>query len=95
MPKDVSVTCDNCGNNLAVSSNCEDYRLALVNQPVPSAGGFVHSMLAYPAIEKDAYFCGVECLRAWLDKHYPAAKGPYHRGKLGARRYQREKANDQ
>jgi hypothetical protein len=46
-------------------------------------------MGAYPAIRRDAHFCGVDCLRTWLDKNYPAANGPYHGGKCSAK-YQRE-----
>jgi len=83
MPKEVEITCDSCGNQLTRSSNCEDYRLALLNERVPSGGGAVTAMAVYPAIKRDAYFCGVECLRAWLDKEYPAGQ-QYHGGKAWA-----------
>jgi hypothetical protein len=61
----------------------------LVNENVPSDNGFVMAMAAYPAIEQNAYFCGVDCLRTWLDTRYPPGKAPYHGGKRWAE-YQRK-----
>lgn len=26
-------------------------------------------MMKYPAIDADVYFCGLQCLRKWLDRH--------------------------
>lgn len=89
MGKDVTLTCDGCGNDLSRSSNCEDYRLRLANEHVPSVGGCVTAMGAYPAIKHDVYFCEVACLRKWLDENYPVEKGPYHGGKCWAE-YQRK-----
>lgn len=93
MSKTVEITCDACGNDLTSSANCVDYRLALVNERIPSAGGFVTAMCAYPAIERDVHFCNVNCLREWFDKEYPAGK-TYHGGRCWAEyhRKQREEA---
>lgn len=88
MSKTVEIVCDSCGNDLTQSSNCVDYRLALVNERVPSVSGVVTSMGAYPAIKHDAHFCEIACLRDWLDKEYPAGK-QYHGGKCWAD-YQRK-----
>ncbi len=60
--------CDACGRDLTTTGNSIDYRLALKNEHVPSVGGFVTDMMVYPAIEHDVHFCGLSCLRAWLDK---------------------------
>ena len=81
MSKTVQVTCDGCGNDLTYTANCEDFRLALVNErvPLPPGDGVAYSMGAYPAIKTDAHFCGVECLRSWLDSEYPADRR-YHGG---------------
>lgn len=87
--KTISITCDFCGNDLKSSSNELDYRLSLNNERVPSTGGFVTSMGAYPAIKTDAHFCGVDCLRGWLDKEFPVENAPYHGGKCWAA-YQRK-----
>lgn len=89
MAKITEITCDGCGNDLTTTSNREDYRLALLNESVLSGGGAVTAMGAYPAIEQNAYFCGVDCLRVWLNKKYPAEGSPYHGGKCWAE-YQRK-----
>jgi hypothetical protein len=89
MPKMTEIICDGCGNDLTITSNCLDFRLALVNESVPSEGGLVTDMAAYPAIEQNTCFCGVDCLRTWLDKRYPPRKAPYHGGKCWAE-YQRQ-----
>lgn len=65
MPKTIEIKCDGCGRDLTRTSNCEDYRLALVVERIPSVGGVVTAMAAYPPIEQNAYFCGLDCLRGW------------------------------
>ena len=93
MSEQKSVTCDGCGNDLSVTSNCKDFRLALVNEHIPAASPVVTLMGAYPAIAHDAHFCGVDCLRSWLDKNYPADKAPYHGGKCWAEYQRKQRAS--
>lgn len=64
------ISCDQCGGDLTVSGNSVDYRLALVNQKIPSNSGFVTDMMIHPPLERDCHFCRVACLVRWL-----AAKG--------------------
>lgn len=68
-----TITCDGCGYDLATTANCEDYRLCLANERIPSAGGVVTMMAISPAIKRAAHFCGVRCLRTWLGENYPSA----------------------
>lgn len=68
MPKATTITCDECGADLTTTSNCEGYRLALVNERIPPQEGLVTAMAAYPIIENDAYFCCWGCLSAWATK---------------------------
>lgn len=89
MSQKVEILCDGCGNDLSETSNCVDYRLALSNEAVPNYSNFATLMGVSPAIKRDAHFCGVDCLRSWLDKTYPADGGPYHGGKAWAE-YQRK-----
>lgn len=94
--REPQITCDSCGNDLTYTSNCIDYRLSLVNVSLGSRGaGAVTSMMVYPAIPQDADFCGINCLREWLDKRYPADK-KYHGGKAWAEhmRQERSKTSD-
>jgi hypothetical protein len=65
MAKVTTVTCDACDADLSETGNCVDYRLALLNQNIPTRGGFVTAMGKYPAIEHDCYFCNVGCLDLW------------------------------
>jgi hypothetical protein len=91
MAENSQITCDGCGNDLSVTSNCEDYRLALVNQRVPPASSSVTAMGACPALDKAAHFCGVNCLRIWMDKRYPAG-GTYADAKCWAGYQRRQRA---
>ena len=65
------IRCDGCNANLTYTENSVDYRLALINQVIPSWNGAVTDMMIYPPIKEDAHFCHVVCLRRWLQKTYP------------------------
>jgi hypothetical protein len=84
MSRITKVTCDTCANDLTWSSNCVDWRLALVNESVPHQSEFVTMAGCYPAIKNNVHFCGIDCLRKWFDEHYPKQDKPYHGGKFGA-----------
>lgn len=61
------VTCDTCNADLTYTTNCMDWRLALVNQRVPCLPEcMLTSTVIHPKIEEDAHFCGVTCLKTWL-----------------------------
>lgn len=69
MGKSVSVICDHCGRDLTTTGNSIDYRIAVLNQPIPvRGGGVVTNMMIYPKLEADAYFCGCECLKRWVTR---------------------------
>lgn len=65
MPRKETITCDSCGVDLTTTSNCVDYRLALLNQFIPLAPGSVTAMRAEPILERDYYFCTLNCLLQW------------------------------
>lgn len=65
MPKTVEIKCDTCERDLTSTGNCEDYRIALLNQSISSRGGLVTLMALWPALESDMYFCGEFCLLKW------------------------------
>ena len=65
MSKVTTVTCDGCTRDISTTGNSVDWRLALLNQMVPSRGGFVTDMMIYPIlVEGDMYFCSLWCF-AW------------------------------
>lgn len=53
MSESRTVTCDACSRDLTSTGNCNDYRLALVPESIPSRGGAVTDWMNYPAIEKN------------------------------------------
>lgn len=62
--------CDNCEREIGTTTNASDYILQLRNFPCEVISNAVTDMLMYPPIEKDVYFCGIGCLRTWLDLNY-------------------------
>ena len=62
-----NVRCDNCGSDISCSGNSIDYRLHLMNVELPPCGNSVTAMMIYPPIKKDADFCGLGCLKSWVD----------------------------
>jgi hypothetical protein len=66
-------TCDGCGADLTETGNCLDYRLALVVQLIPNFGPTAALMHIKPPISGDKHFCGIDCLRTWVDKQRIAA----------------------
>lgn len=64
--KDTTITCDQCERDLTVTTNCEDYRLGLIVQSIPSCGGAVTLMATHPPLERDHHFCGARCFKQWV-----------------------------
>jgi hypothetical protein len=61
------ITCDGCGQDLTTTGNSVDYRLALRNEEIPIGYDTVTDYHIYPPLEKNAYFCNLNCLRRWLE----------------------------
>lgn len=66
--KTVTILCDGCGSDITTTGNSVDYRLALLNERLPLRGNMCTDMMIYPPIKQDAYFCGVGCLKTWLNR---------------------------
>lgn len=62
MGKTTNIICDGCGKDITRTTNCEDYLLCLDNRSMPTVGGIVTAMGAYPVLERDYYVCSVRCL---------------------------------
>ena len=71
MASHFSITCDGCGADLTTTGNSEDWRLALLNQFIPSRGGIVTDMAISPILKSDAYFCSVKCFLGWVCSKWP------------------------
>lgn len=65
--KDIA-RCENCNNDISYTTNSINWRIALVNERIPSCGGVVTDMMIYPQLENDLRFCGLGCLKSWVNK---------------------------
>ena len=63
-----TVTCDSCSRDLGSTGNSVDYRLLLTSERLPLLGSVCTDMMIYPPIESPAHFCGLACLRNWVEK---------------------------
>lgn len=61
-----TITCDACERDLTSTGNGIDWRLALLNQAIPSRPGPVTDLAIRRRIPRDAYFCGIACLKKWI-----------------------------
>ena len=66
MPKELKISCDSCGRDLTSTTNCEDYRIALLNDSIPSIGEPVTAMAVYPPLRQDHYLCDIKCLKEFV-----------------------------
>ena len=66
------VTCDSCERDITTSSNSVDYRIVLMSEGIPSTGGAVTDMWIEPQFRQPLHFCGINCLKQWLDKFFGA-----------------------
>src|SRR5690349_6861226 len=74
MPK--LVKCDQCGVDVS-SASVEVDRLELNKVRIPLDGGFIHDVLIHQPVERDACFCSIYCLAAWVDENHPDALKHY------------------
>jgi len=73
MTKTTQITCDGCGGDLTYTGNSVGYRLALINEHLPTDPRVkvVTDMGIPRPISDNAHFCGIGCLNRWLNKKYP------------------------
>ena len=66
--KDIKIVCDYCNKELTNTRNSIDYCLSLSSQRIPCQEGAVTDIMVLPPIEREANFCGLGCLKNWIDK---------------------------
>jgi hypothetical protein len=66
--KDLKITCDFCSRDLTYTGNCIDWYLSLKNEQMMTLGNVLTCAMIYPKIDKDAHFCGLDCLKKWISK---------------------------
>ena len=88
MPKTTKILCDTCGADITSTGNSVDWRIALINQHIPSRGGMVTDMWITPQLKDDVYFCNAGCLRAWIVKNIPAPNPEAYKEALEIEKFQ-------
>ncbi len=69
MTEQTKITCDLCSKDLTFTGNCVDYRLKLMDEIIPPYGSSVTAMMRYPSLKDGSrHFCGIVCLRGWMQK---------------------------
>lgn len=63
------VICDVCGKDITTTGNCEDYRIAISVERIPSRGPAVTLIAIDPPLDEPLHFCSRDCWRIWSEKH--------------------------
>jgi len=58
--------CDQCGEDITSTGNCEGYRLVVESEFKPSVGASVTMMAVAPPIDRPHHFCALPCLAKWI-----------------------------
>lgn len=60
------IICDNCDR---AQTSGEEYCLSLVNRNIPKKrGDVISAVFVYPPLDKDLDFCGMGCLKQYIEK---------------------------
>jgi len=58
--------CDNCKFDLSISEGATKYRLDLICNRCPHDDSPTCDIYIIPPIDSDKHFCGLGCLKEWL-----------------------------
>lgn len=68
MTAETKLYCDNCLRDLTTRGPMPGYSIRLTCRAIPNEGGAEFSTFVYPEFEGQKDFCGLGCLRSWLNK---------------------------
>ncbi len=63
------VECDHCKRDLTNTSNSIDWSIRVINRQIPVQGGYVTDMYIKRDLKHDLDFCGLGCLKKWMEKN--------------------------
>lgn len=63
----IKIFCDNCSNEITYSYGCQNYCLKLSNHTMPNYSSITCDIMIYPPIDSTKHFCGLGCLKKWLE----------------------------
>ena len=64
-----TITCDSCDRKLGFSESITDYYLSLTCHTCENLTGASLDLYMCPPIDQQKHFCGLGCLRNWLDEN--------------------------
>jgi len=64
----INYNCDNCNCDLTNSDCVTVHRLVLSCETCPYVGSVTLDILILPPINRTKYFCGLVCLKQWINK---------------------------
>ncbi len=74
MPKVIKITCDNCEKDLTYSRGGIDYCLVLDTREYGPNSNVILAYASRPEIDETKYFCGIGCLKLWIEKNSKTQK---------------------
>jgi len=68
MSRKMKILCDNCESDLTYSRGGYDHCLILSDRKYGPYCDMIIDYYIYPIIDEDKFFCGIGCLKKWLEK---------------------------
>jgi hypothetical protein len=68
MGKTIQIKCDGCDHDLTYSKGGYDHCLVLEDREYGPNSQVVLGYMTYPEIQNDCYFCGIKCLKKWIQE---------------------------
>lgn len=66
--KTTTFTCDNCGRDITTTDSRPRYRLISSAESMPHDTNRVAMISVSPPFEGEKAFCGIPCLKEWVNK---------------------------
>lgn len=67
MSQTVKTNCNHCGRGLDDAGAMPTFMLTLMSGMVPNSGDIVYSYASHPEIDAEHHFCGLRCLKNWIN----------------------------
>ena len=69
MTTKINTYCNHCGRDLTYTGLAVDYRLSLANEQIPvNPARNITRVAARAPLDGTRHFCGIDCLRRWVNK---------------------------
>ncbi len=76
------IRCESCDGDLSTTRNAISWRIKVENEPILSVTSEVDTDVIEPQVRGKCFFCGLGCLKSWVDKHLITWNKNYARDKI-------------